>query len=585
MPNFTEVIESLCANDMAPGLTAEEVAAQMPKIISNSDWWKVDLEKFHPVEELQLLINEFISHINHIKKGDPTRFVAFTLLDVLAFIKYPSGEVTAESINERVWENIRRFNNKDESPGKELAELREVVEVKRAAELKEKEEIVQRLKGLQLHDAFIQVIQTQPKIPYSRFDKAIKEYKTPTKNSEQYNQALAATVQCICKLYPSFDARAQGNLNEALVCLLHHPFLPSRILTLYHAGIVGNDNYFEILNQIEKMTDEQFQLLKTKLFVPDRLTQFDRIHNLTAFNAAIRNEDKLLEEKKQEVDSEIDTSFQEISDHSQSPINSKEVNLLTDLFARVSFKNQGITAIYTDEAIFCDSSGEKLQLYNISPKRTVISIGSGWIHAIDTCASYHLGAKERDHWLLVTGVTRCLPVVIYNSQSKKHWIYHLHPASLSDASIHPLGYLRGFTPFIALKEDERSNNVLLKEEDYPLQIAIIGCDIKHRNFSSIDKKLGELGISHTGIQYIKKNIPGIIEYTVGYQPSTQRYAIYHPGERKFLVPPTLISQGKRIEKEEESNTRNSRSALSLFSTTVKEEKDDDLIRRQGFGFD
>ncbi|WP_259430956.1 hypothetical protein [Coxiella burnetii] len=84
---------------------------------------------------------------------------------------------------------------------------------------------------------------------------------------------------------------------------------------------------------------------------------------------------------------------------------------------------------------------------------------------------------------------------------------------------------------------------------------------------------------------IKKNIPGIIEYTVGYQPSTQRYAIYHPGERKFLVPPTLISQGKRIEKEEESNTRNSRSALSLFSTTVKEEKDDDLIRRQGFGFD
>ncbi|WP_235206085.1 hypothetical protein [Coxiella burnetii] len=111
MPNFTEVIESLCANDMAPGLTAEEVAAQMPKIISNSDWWKVDLEKFHPVEELQLLINEFISHINHIKKGDPTRFVAFTLLDVLAFIKYPSGEVTAESINERVWENIRRFNN------------------------------------------------------------------------------------------------------------------------------------------------------------------------------------------------------------------------------------------------------------------------------------------------------------------------------------------------------------------------------------------------------------------------------------------------------------------------------------------
>ncbi|ARI66453.1 hypothetical protein CbuRSA425_08625 [Coxiella burnetii] len=86
MPNFTEVIESLCASDMAPGLTAEEVAAQMPKIISNSDWWKVDLEKFHPVEELQLLINEFISHINHIKKGDPTRFVAFTLLDVLALL-------------------------------------------------------------------------------------------------------------------------------------------------------------------------------------------------------------------------------------------------------------------------------------------------------------------------------------------------------------------------------------------------------------------------------------------------------------------------------------------------------------------
>ncbi|WP_267257093.1 hypothetical protein [Coxiella endosymbiont of Ornithodoros maritimus] len=93
-----------------------------------------------------------------------------------------------------------------------------------------------------------------------------------------------------------------------------------------------NDNYFEILNQIEKMTDERFQLLKTKLFIPDMLTQFDRIHNLTAFNAAIRNEDKLLEEKKQEVDSEIDTSFQEISDNSRSPINPKEVNLLTDLF-------------------------------------------------------------------------------------------------------------------------------------------------------------------------------------------------------------------------------------------------------------
>ncbi|WP_280124197.1 hypothetical protein [Coxiella endosymbiont of Ornithodoros amblus] len=61
--------------------------------------------------------------------------------------------------------------------------------------------------------------------------------------------------------------------------------------------IVRNDNYFEILNPNRKMIDKRFQLLKTKLLIPDMLTQFDKIHNLTAFNAAIRDENKLLEEK------------------------------------------------------------------------------------------------------------------------------------------------------------------------------------------------------------------------------------------------------------------------------------------------
>ena len=83
--------------------------------------------------------------------------------------------------------------------------------------------------------------------------------------------------------------QGKGNFNEALGCLLlQHFFLPSRILTLYHPEIAGNNNYFEILNQI-KNDRKQFELLKTKLFIPDSLTQFDRIYNLTAFNAAIRN--------------------------------------------------------------------------------------------------------------------------------------------------------------------------------------------------------------------------------------------------------------------------------------------------------